>query len=65
MNKYFHELTDKEFHGAITNKLKYSDFKQPDWCSLPDALNWNVGCWSLTDLKIKCEKDCNNCEFKK
>ena len=46
MKKYFHELTDKEFKAAIDKKMRYSDFKQPDWYSYPYALNWIGGCWS-------------------
>lgn len=66
MKKYFHELTDKEFKAAIDKKMRYSDFKQPDWCSYPYALNWIGGCWSLTERKIHCKADCENCDaFKK
>lgn len=61
-HKYFHELTDKEFEEAVNNHLTYGDFKQPKWCSYPNALDWNMGCWSLTERTIKTKNDCKNCE---
>lgn len=53
MNKYFHLLTDEEFSQAVEQKKQYSDFKQPSWCSYPNALNYNLGCWKLTERKVK------------
>lgn len=60
--KYFHELTDKEFEEVVNDDLTYGDFKQPKWCGYPDALDWNMGCWSLTGRTIKTKNDCKNCE---
>ena len=49
-------------------------FKQPDWCEYYEALNGNMGCWSLMDLakdgmrtKISEEfcKGCDLCTLKK
>ena len=60
--KYFHELTNEEFKEAIKKKMVYEDFKQPDWCHYPFALNWEMGCWSLTERQIKKEEDCKDCD---
>ena len=63
MNKpYFHELSDKEFKSAISERKRYNDFHQPPWCGYPDALEPMTGCWVLTERKVKCEADCLNCE---
>lgn len=63
MKVYFHELSDAEFQQAIKDKKKYTDFLQPDWCNYYKALNFNMGCWSLTDRRIKGIEDCKGCEF--
>jgi hypothetical protein len=62
MKKYFHELTDAEFEQAVKKKKTYADFLQPDWCSYPDALSFNMGCWALTDRIIKSKDDCKDCD---
>ena len=61
-HKYFHELTNEEFKEAIKKKMVYEDFKKPDWCYYPNALNWEMGCWSLTERLIKSKEDCKNCD---
>lgn len=60
--KYFHELTDEEFYQAINDNKTYDDFIQPDWCNYPDALDWDGGCFVLTERIIRCKDDCKNCE---
>lgn len=60
--KYFHELTNEEFKEAIKKKMVYEDFKQPYWCCYPNALNWEMGCWSLTERLIKSKEDCKDCD---
>lgn len=62
MKKYFHELTDAEFEQAVKEKKTYADFLQPDWCGYPNALAFNVGCWALTERRIKRLDDCKYCE---
>ena len=64
--KYFHQLTRKEF-GKLVGKINYEDLAkkhpQPKWCNYPDALQGVMGCWSLTDFRIKKKKDCKNCDM--
>lgn len=63
--KYFHELTDDEFNDAIKNKIKYSNFLQPKWCELDDALNYNFGCSGLISRKMRNEDYCKKCDYYK
>ena len=70
--KYFHELKQKEVEQLIkdkrTNAYVVQNFKQPDWCNYPEALNGIMGCWSLCDsskggLRTKISKEfCKGCE---
>lgn len=44
-------------------------YQQPTWCGYPGALEGQMGCWSLMDLKGLrtdiCKEFCNTCpEFK-
>lgn len=67
--KYFHELTNEEIDSLVENKKTWwdikSEYKQPDWCNYPDALNGVMGCWSLIDLSDrKVNKEfCKTCEL--
>jgi len=73
---FFHEAPQSDIDSLIANKGTWGDimerYKQPDWCSYPNALEGQMGCWSLTDLspdglrnKIS-ESFCQSCpEFKK
>jgi len=75
-NKCFHELSQDEINTLISEKRTIGyvmdNYKQPDWCAYPNALNGHMGCWSLMDLgkdgtrtKIS-ESFCANCDsFKK
>lgn len=60
--RFFHELSDEEFKQAISEKKTYGDFMQPAWCSYPYALDWDMGCWKLTERGIRREEDCRNCD---
>ena len=48
--KFFHELSQKEIDNLIADKKRWSDimneYKQPKWCSYPEALNGKMGCWA-------------------
>lgn len=52
---YWHKLTRSQQHeilerGAALHKTwggLGKRFKQPDWCNYPDALEGEMGCWSL------------------
>lgn len=68
--RYWHELTDKEIQEFTDRKVTWDEimntFKQPDWCSYPNALNGILGCWSLTDefdLRHQISRTyCKNCD---
>lgn len=69
--EYWHELSQEKIDELISKKvtLKYvmDNYKQPDWCNYPNALEGVMGCWSLTDnrkdgLRTKISKQfCSNC----
>lgn len=71
--KYWHELTQKEVEILIESKVTYryllDNYKQPDWCNYPNALEGALGCWSLMDatpngLRTKISLEfCKNCEL--
>ena len=63
--KYFHKLTDEEFHTARKNKTSIEEFSQPDWCAYPSALAGLDGCWSLLDRSVRSIVDCKGCELNK
>lgn len=72
MEKYWHELPQKEvdqiLKSGITVGESLKQYKQPDWCSYPDALAGMRGCWSLTSnepsgLRTKISKEfCKSCD---
>lgn len=69
--KYWHELSqeeiDKIISDSVTNRFVVENYKQPDWCTYPEALMGVMGCWSLTDnstdgLRTKISHDyCTGC----
>jgi len=71
-NRYFHELEQTEIDALIANNPKIGyimeTYKQPDWCKYPNALEGQMGCWSLMDLnkdglRTKISKDfCKDCD---
>lgn len=70
--KFFHELDQEEIDKIVEddNTIEYvlANFKQPDWCSYPNALEGTMGCWSLMDfksggLRTKISKEyCSSCD---
>ena len=70
--RYFHELSQEEVDKLIADKKNWGDimqeYKQPDWCNYPNALEGTMGCWSLVDLskdglRTKISKDfCKGCD---
>lgn len=70
MKPYFHEITNEEFQQLIDEKWTWGKlaehYKQPPWCGYPNALEGQMGCWSLIkrDLHrpISCDY-CRDCEF--
>lgn len=68
--EYYHELPQSEIEKLIVDKKTYQfiidNYKQPDWCKYPEALNGSKGCWSLVDysLRTKISKEfCKNCDM--
>ena len=71
-NRYFHELEQTEIDTLIADKKTVGyileNYKQPDWCNYPNALEGQMGCWSLMDLskdglRTKISKDfCKGCD---
>ena len=67
MIKYFHELTDDEFSGLIDSKITYGEaeklYPQPLWCSYPQAIYGEMGCWSLVYREDAITKEyCKDCD---
>ena len=65
--KYFHELTDDEFQELVKAGVRWCDLPeihpQPVWCQYPDALNAEMGCWSLV-YRTGVNKDyCKKCDL--
>jgi hypothetical protein len=69
--RYWHEVEPEERERLIkeSNMLPrefLKQFKQPDWCTYPDALAGLMGCWSLVlSRTINSIKDCAGCECNK
>lgn len=69
--QYWHkeeqEEVDKLIESGITIAKLKEQYKQPDWCNYPDALDGVLGCWSLNNntqngLRTKiCEDFCKTC----
>ena len=70
MKSYWHKLSSKhqkEFLDEHKHML-VSDFmdifSQPEWCSYPEALADDMGCWGLGEGNIHKVEDCGKCEYK-
>lgn len=63
----FHEVSGDEFHKLVDGGWTWRDieenYRQPDWCQYPDALQGVMGCLSLVNLRIKSVRQCAACEF--
>jgi hypothetical protein len=69
---YFHELKQTDIDTLINEKKTVGyiveNYKQPDWCNYPNALEGRMGCWSLMDLskeglRTKISKSfCKSCD---
>jgi hypothetical protein len=66
MIKYFHELTNEEYKVLEDNGTRWCDlpslYPQPEWCNYPDALDGEMGCWSLVYRTGVSKEYCKNCE---
>ena len=68
---YWHKvMTEDVLDKLIVDRpdMRWKDilfeYKQPDWCSYPYALQGKMGCWSLAlrPFRIHCIEDCEGCE---
>lgn len=69
---YFHELSDEKIELMVQYKINWGDiramYRQPRWCKYPDALDPQMGCWSLTDTSVEglrtkiCREYCSTCD---
>ncbi len=66
MIKYFHELTQGEFDELVKTHMTWGEcakkYPQPIWCSYPDAVEGEMGCWSLMDFRVTGRQYCYSCE---
>lgn len=65
--KFWHEETTEGREIFIASNKTVGElmrvYKQPDWCNYPEALSWQMGCWSLCDSETKVSHDfCKTCE---
>ncbi len=64
--KFYHELTPFE-RNELIGKMTYGElndqYKQPNWCHYPSALEGKMGCWSLMGDEIWKESDCYSCDL--
>lgn len=64
---FFHELTDEQYKELEDSGATWGDvmdrFKRPVWCTYPNALEGEMGCWSLIYRTGVSEHYCRNCEL--
>lgn len=63
----FHRITKKERERLIRRHATWGEimerYRQPDWCSYPEALAGIAGCWSLVQGLVRSRKICRDCEL--
>jgi len=65
---YWHKIPKEDQEAIIRfGKMTLGEFmtkyKQPEWCSYPDALRGQMGCWSLiTPGGVINEAYCGQCD---
>lgn len=51
---YFHELPQSTVNQLLAENKRWDwvqeHYRQPIWCTYPQALSGGAGCWSLCDL---------------
>jgi hypothetical protein len=67
--RYWHTLADSTIKKLISKHTTWDAvmerYRQPSWCGYPNALEGILGCWSLTDHKIRHEisrEYCTRCD---
>lgn len=65
--EYFHELSKEQYGGLEASGITWGQimkaYKQPQWCRYPDALEGEMGCWSLIYGMVTGEHYCMKCEL--
>jgi hypothetical protein len=67
---FFHELPDEQIKELLESGMTWGQlmekYNQPSWCGYPNALNGQMGCWSLVDMygerKNISPEYCKNCD---
>ena len=68
MIKYFHELSKEEFASLVSRCPSMTwqelalEYPQPRWCSYPEAVSGQMGCWSLMAHRVSNEDYCKSCD---
>lgn len=67
MKPYFHEVSDEQWAAMLATDMSWGQlaeqYEQPAWCTYPDALAGQVGCWSLVGRMVAGEDYCKNCDL--
>lgn len=67
MIKYYHELTQEEYNKIFKTGITWGElsatYPQPDWCSYPDAVCGEIGCWALVGGCIREVEHCKRCDY--
>jgi hypothetical protein len=66
---FFHKINDEEYQWLCSEKKTWGyvlkHYRQPEWCTYPEALAGIWGCWSLIyRYKINRNK-CKRCGYYK
>ena len=65
--KFFHELTREEFSQLVGTRITWEEcaqeYPQPAWCTYPNAVQGEMGCWSLMDFRVTGPESCVDCEL--
>lgn len=64
---FFHELPQSTIDQMIKDgkTLQYvmDNYRQPEWCKYPNALNDKMGCWSLVCMRTDISREfCEDCD---
>lgn len=63
----FHEIDALQFSAMKALGMSFGElvknYRQPEWCAYPGALEGLSGCWSLVYRHIRCRGDCGDCDL--
>ena len=67
MIKFFHQLSEDEFKELLGTGMTWGEcaekYPQPKWCSYPNAVQGEMGCWSLVGFRVYGRGSCKHCEY--